>query len=433
MALGKQDKSDLILAIDQGTTSSRTLVFNSQGVVLFTAQEEFPQIYPEDGWVEHDPEAIWQSTLSTLKQAYQFAQDSDGEIAGIGITNQRETTLIWDRDSGRPIYNAIVWQDRRTADICRDIKTRYDERTLASKTGLLLDPYFSSTKAAWILDHVAGARDRAAKGELAFGTVDSFLIYRLTAGASHATDATNASRTNLFNIHNSDWDEDLLELFNVPASILPEVKNCADHYGMTDESLLGESLPILGVAGDQQAAAIGQACFDTGDIKSTYGTGCFVILNTGETCVPSSNRLLSTVCYRLNGKTTYALEGSIFIAGAAVQWLRDGINIIEDAAETESIASSLEHNHGVYLVPAFTGLGAPHWAPDARGGLFGITRDTTREHIVRATLESVCYQTFDLFEAMAADGVRPTSLRVDGGMVHNNWVCLLYTSPSPRD
>ena len=422
MALGKQDKSDLILAIDQGTTSSRTLVFNSQGVVLFTAQEEFPQIYPEDGWVEHDPEAIWQSTLSTLKQAYQFAQDSDGEIAGIGITNQRETTLIWDRDSGRPIYNAIVWQDRRTADICRDIKTRYDERTLASKTGLLLDPYFSSTKAAWILDHVAGARDRAAKGELAFGTVDSFLIYRLTAGASHATDATNASRTNLFNIHNSDWDEDLLELFNVPASILPEVKNCADHYGMTDESLLGESLPILGVAGDQQAAAIGQACFDTGDIKSTYGTGCFVILNTGETCVPSSNRLLSTVCYRLNGKTTYALEGSIFIAGAAVQWLRDGINIIEDAAETESIASSLEHNHGVYLVPAFTGLGAPHWAPDARGGLFGITRDTTREHIVRATLESVCYQTFDLFEAMAADGVRPTSLRVDGGMVHNNWV-----------
>ena len=422
MALGKQDKSDLILAIDQGTTSSRTLVFNSQGVVLFTAQEEFPQIYPEDGWVEHDPEAIWQSTLSTLKQAYQFAQDSDGEIAGIGITNQRETTLIWDRDSGRPIYNAIVWQDRRTADICRDIKTRYDERTLASKTGLLLDPYFSSTKAAWILDHVAGARDRAAKGELAFGTVDSFLIYRLTAGASHATDATNASRTNLFNIHNSDWDEDLLELFNVPASILPEVKNCADHYGMTDESLLGESLPILGVAGDQQAAAIGQACFDTGDIKSTYGTGCFVILNTGETCVPSSNRLLSTVCYRLNGKTTYALEGSIFIAGAAVQWLRDGINIIEDAAETESIASGLEHNHGVYLVPAFTGLGAPHWAPDARGGLFGITRDTTREHIVRATLESVCYQTFDLFEAMAADGVRPTSLRVDGGMVHNNWV-----------
>lgn len=422
MALGKQDKSDLILAIDQGTTSSRTLVFNSHGVVLFTAQEEFPQIYPEDGWVEHDPEAIWQSTLSTLKQAYQFAQDNDGEIAGIGITNQRETTLIWDRDSGRPIYNAIVWQDRRTADICRDIKTRYDERTLASKTGLLLDPYFSSTKAAWILDHVAGARDRAAKGELAFGTVDSFLIYRLTAGASHATDATNASRTNLFNIHNSDWDEDLLELFNVPASILPEVKNCADHYGMTDESLLGESLPILGVAGDQQAAAIGQACFDTGDIKSTYGTGCFVILNTGETCVPSSNRLLSTVCYRLNGKTTYALEGSIFIAGAAVQWLRDGINIIEDAAETESIASSLEHNHGVYLVPAFTGLGAPHWAPDARGGLFGITRDTTREHIVRATLESVCYQTFDLFEAMAADGVRPTSLRVDGGMVHNNWV-----------
>ncbi len=412
----------LILSIDQGTTSSRTLVFNAAGDILFTAQEEFPQIYPADGWVEHDPEAIWSSTLATLKQAYEFAKAADGEIVGIGITNQRETTLVWDRASGEAIHNAIVWQDRRTADICRGIKERYAEADLTAKTGLLLDPYFSSTKAAWILDEVDGARERADNGELAFGTVDSFLIYRLTGGAVHATDATNASRSNLFNIHSSEWDDELLDLFNVPASVLPEVKDCADDYGMTDAAILGESLPILGVAGDQQAAAIGQACFDKGDIKSTYGTGCFVILNTGETCITSENRLLSTVCYRLNGKTTYALEGSIFIAGAAVQWLRDGIGIIQDAAETEAMASDLDHNHGVYLVPAFTGLGAPHWDPDARGGLFGITRDTTPDHIARAAVESVCYQTRDLFEAMAADGVRPTSLRVDGGMVHNSWM-----------
>jgi len=287
---------------------------------------------------------------------------------------------------------------------------------------LLLDPYFSATKAAWILDNVDGARSRAQKGDLVFGTVDSFLIYRLTGGEVHATDATNASRTNLFNIHSSDWDNSLLELFKVPASLLPDVRDCADDYGMTDPELLGESLPILAVAGDQQAAAIGQACFAAGDIKSTYGTGCFVILNTGEKCLASQNRLLSTVCYRLNGKTTYALEGSIFIAGAAVQWLRDGIKIIKDAGETEEMAAGLEHNHGVYLVPAFTGLGAPHWDPEARGGLFGITRDTSPEHIARAAVESVCYQTQDLFAAMAEDGVRPTSLRVDGGMVHNNWM-----------
>jgi len=412
----------LILAIDQGTTSSRTLVFNETGNILFTAQKEFPQIYPADGWVEHDPEAIWETTLETLKKAYAFAKDADGTIVGIGITNQRETTLVWDRKTGKAIYNAIVWQDRRTADICREIKTGYDEKHLTEKTGLLLDPYFSSTKAAWILDHVDGARARASKGELAFGTVDSYLIFRLTGGAVHATDATNASRTNLFNIHSSDWDPELLDLFNVPANVLPDVKDCADDYGMTDAEILGESLPILGVAGDQQAAAIGQACFDKGDIKSTYGTGCFVILNTGDTCITSQNKLLSTVCYRLDGKTTYALEGSIFIAGAAVQWLRDGIGIIKDAQETEAMASALDHNHGVYLVPAFTGLGAPHWDPDARGGLFGITRDTTPDHIARAAVESVCYQTRDLFEAMAADGVRPASLRVDGGMVHNSWM-----------
>lgn len=410
----------VILSIDQGTTSSRTLVFSPKGDVLFTAQEEFPQIYPNDGWVEHDPEAIWDTVLTTLKAAYKFAKDSGAEIAGIGITNQRETTLLWDRKTDKAIYNAIVWQDRRTAAICREIKKKYDEEKLTAKTGLLLDPYFSATKAAWILDNVDGARDKAAKGELAFGTVDSFLIWRLTAGKTHATDATNASRTNVFNIHDQDWDEELLKLFNVPASILPEVKDCADDYGLC--TVLGEDIPIYGVAGDQQAAAIGQCCFTEGDIKSTYGTGCFVILNTGEECISSKNRLLSTVCYRLDGKTTYALEGSIFIAGAAVQWLRDGIQIIKDAAETEAMCEGLDSNKGVYLVPAFTGLGAPHWNPDARGAIFGLTRDTGRPEIARATVESVCYQTYDLFKAMSDDGVTPTSLRVDGGMVHNSWM-----------
>ena len=368
----------------------------------------------------HDPEAIWSTVLSTLKDAYAFAKKSGAKIAGIGITNQRETTLVWERKTGKPLYNAIVWQDRRTAEQCRKIKETYDEAELTAKTGLLLDPYFSATKAAWILDHVDGARARADAGELAFGTVDSFLIWRLTEGKFHATDATNASRTNVFNIHSQDWDDELLALFDVPASILPEVKDCADDYGLC--TVLDEDIPILGVAGDQQAAAIGQNCFNKGDIKSTYGTGCFVILNTGSDCITSKNRLLSTVCYRLNGKTTYALEGSIFVAGAAVQWLRDGIQIIKDAAETEAMCESLESNTGVYLVPAFTGLGAPHWDPEARGAIFGLTRDTGRAEIARATVESVCYQTSDLFKAMSDDGVTPTSLRVDGGMVHNSWM-----------
>ncbi len=414
--------STVILSIDQGTTSSRTLVFSVSGDILYTAQQEFPQIYPQDGWVEHDPEAIWKTVLATLKDAYDFTIKSNHKIAAIGITNQRETTLIWDRATGKPIYNAIVWQDRRTADICRNLKSRYDEEILSAKTGLLLDPYFSATKAAWILDHVSGARAQADNGDLAFGTVDSFLIYRLTGGKVHATDVTNASRTNLFNIHTQDWDQDLLDLFSVPASILPDVRDCAADYGHLDQDILGEAIPILGVAGDQQAAAIGQACFNPGDIKSTYGTGCFVILNTGENCLTSKNRLLSTVCYRINGKTTYALEGSIFIAGAAVQWLRDGIGIIKDAKETEAMAAALDSNNSVYLVPAFTGLGAPHWDPDARGGLFGITRDTTPDHIARAAVESVVYQTHDLFAAMAEDGVEPMSLRVDGGMVNNSWM-----------
>ena len=414
--------SKAILSIDQGTTSSRTLVFSPKGDVLFAAQEEFPQIYPADGWVEHDPEAIWETTLKTLKAAYKYSRSEGLKIAGIGITNQRETTLIWDRKTGKPIYNAIVWQDRRTAQACREIKARYKENKLTAKTGLLLDPYFSATKAAWILDHVEGARARARQGELAFGTVDSFLIWRLTGGQSHATDATNASRTNLFNIHTQDWDAELLELFDVPADILPQVKDCADDYGILQSDILGEPIPILGVAGDQQAATIGQSCFNKGDIKSTYGTGCFVILNTGAECITSKNRLLSTVCYRLNGQTTYALEGSIFIAGAAVQWLRDGIKIIKEAAETEAMCEGLESNKGVYLVPAFTGLGAPHWDPEARGAIFGLTRDTGRAEIARATVESVVYQTHDLFKAMAEDGVAPTSLRVDGGMVHNSWM-----------
>ena len=412
-----------ILSIDQGTTSSRTLVFTPEGDILFTAQEEFSQIYPADGWVEHDPETIWETVLSTLKQAYIFTNSGGYDIVGIGITNQRETTVIWDRKTDKPIYNAIVWQDRRTAEICRQLKDKFDEADdVTAKTGLLLDPYFSATKAAWILDHVDGARARALKGELAFGTVDSFLIWRLTGGDVHATDATNASRTNLLNIHNSAWDEQLLDLFDVPPQVLPEVKDCADDYGKTAKGLLPQQLPILGVAGDQQAAAIGQACFDEGSIKSTYGTGCFVILNTGSTCLTSKNRLLSTVAYRINGQTTYALEGSIFVAGAAVQWLRDGLQIIKDARETEAIVRNTKDNAGVYLVPAFTGLGAPHWDPDARGAIFGLTRDTGRAEIIRATLESVCYQTYDLFTAMKEDGVTPTRLRVDGGMVHNDWM-----------
>ncbi len=416
----------LILSIDQGTTSTRTLVFTIAGDIVFSAQEEFPQIYPDNGWVEHNPDDIWDTTLRTLKKAYAFAKTHPAGIAGIGITNQRETTVIWDRKTGKALYNAIVWQDRRTAKICRALKEKYDEADITAKTGLLLDPYFSATKAAWILDHVEGARESADKGDLAFGTIDSFLIYKLTNGAVHATDATNASRTNLFNIHTQSWDSQLLDIFNVPASLLPEVKDCADFYGQTDTALLGDTVPILGVAGDQQAAAIGQCCFEKGAIKSTYGTGCFVILNTGKSCLTSKNKLLSTVCYRLKGQTTYALEGSIFVAGAAVQWLRDGLKIIERAEDTEAIAKSLSSNQGLYLVPAFTGLGAPYWDPDARGAVLGITRDTGQEAFVRAALESVCYQTYDLFNAMKEDGsennVAAQTLRVDGGMVNNDWL-----------
>ncbi len=411
-------ETPFILAIDQGTTSSRAIVFDRAGRVVADAQEEFPQHYPQDGWVEHDPEDIWATTLETARKAFADAEKL-GEVAAIGVTNQRETTVIWDRADGKPIYNAIVWQDRRTADHCAALKDEGREAHVKARTGLVLDPYFSATKASWILDHVDGARERA--DDLAFGTIDTFLISRLTGGKVHASDVTNASRTSLYNIHDNRWDDALLDLFNVPASILPEVKDSAADFGETDPEIFGRPLPICGVAGDQQAAAFGQACFQAGDVKSTYGTGCFVLANTGDTAVESENNLLTTIAWRLNGETTYALEGSIFVAGAAVQWLRDELKIIKDAAETAALAESIETNNGVYLVPAFTGLGAPHWAPGARGAVYGLTRGAGRAELARAALESIAYQTADLMRAMASDGAKVQTLRVDGGMVANDW------------
>ena len=407
-----------ILALDQGTTSSRAILYDADATPVMTAQEEFPQIYPADGWVEHDPEAIWETVLSTAKDALEFAK---GDIEAIGITNQRETCVVWERATGKPIYNAIVWQDRRTAEECAALKNTDNENMVTEKTGLLLDPYFSATKIAWILGNVDGARARAENGELAFGTIDTFLIWRLTDGASHVTDATNASRTSLYNIETGAWDDELLALFNVPRALLPDVLDCAADFGVTSKDVLGAEIPITGVAGDQQAAAIGQGCFAVGDIKSTYGTGCFVLLNTGTNKITSTNRLLTTVAYRLDGASHYALEGSIFVAGAAVQWLRDEMGLIKSASETEAIARGMDSNNGLYLVPAFTGLGAPHWDPNARGGIFGITRATGPKDFVRAALESVCYQTHDLLAAMKADGAKPNALKVDGGMAANNW------------
>ena len=411
-----------IIAIDQGTTSSRAILFDETGTILAQQSAEFPQIFPDDGWVEHDPEAIWQTTIDVTRAMVEEARSSGSLPIAIGITNQRETAVIWDRSTGKAIHNAIVWQDRRTADICVAMKNACHEEWVTAKTGLLLDPYFTSTKLAWILDRVDGARDRAAAGELCFGTVDSFLIWRLTGGRMHVTDATNASRTNLYNIHENDWDEDLLDLFSVPRNGLPTVMDCAAEFGICDETLFDAALPIRGVAGDQQAAAIGQGCFTPGALKSTYGTGCFVIINTGEEAVASRNRLLTTIGYRLNGKTTYALEGSIFVSGAIVHWLRDGMKLIGSAAETEGIASAMDGNNGVYMVPALTGLGAPHWAPLARGAVYGITRDTGPTDFVRAALESVAYQTKDLFTAIAGDGIPVSVVRVDGGMTENDWL-----------
>jgi len=411
-----------ILAIDQGTTSSRAMIFSAAGNCVAVAQEEFRQIFPHDGWVEHDPEEIWQSVLSVCRQVLQQAKEASINVAGIGITNQRETTVVWDRKSGKPLYNAIVWQDRRTADFCAELKSAGNEEQVSELTGLLLDPYFSATKINWILDHVADARAKAEAGDLAFGTIDSFLLWRLTGGQSHATDATNASRTLLFNIHTQQWDDSLLDLLQIPSSLLPEVKDCSDDFGMTAAGLFDSSYPIAGIAGDQQAAAIGQACLEPGMIKSTYGTGCFVLLNTGTTAYRSQNRLLTTVAYRIKGETSYAIEGSIFVAGAAIQWIRDGIKLIESASEVEGLAQGLDSNRGVYMVPAFTGLGAPHWDPNARGAIFGLTRDTGIAEIVRATLESVGYQTYDLMQAMQGDSdTELQALRVDGGMVANDW------------
>ena len=414
---------DCILAIDQGTTSTRAIIFAPDSSIIAVAQQEFTQHYPNDGWVEHDPEDIWSSTVVVCRQAISEAIAKGARIAAIGVTNQRETTVVWDRNTGQAIYNAIVWQDRRTAKVCREMQENGLFDVVNSRTGLLLDPYFSASKSAWILDNVDGAREKAEAGDLAFGTIDSFLIWRLTDGKMHVTDVTNASRTNLFNIHDMAWDEKLLEVFNVPKSVLPEVKECADDFGHSAEDLFGFSLPILGVAGDQQAASIGQCCFNKGAIKSTYGTGCFVMLNTGKKAFNSQNRLLTTVAYTIKGETHYALEGSIFIAGAAIQWLRDGLGVIKSASETEDLAKSLDDDHGVYMVPAFAGLGAPHWAPDARGAVYGLTRGTTNAHFVRAALESVCYQTSDLLHAMAEDGLSLDKIRVDGGMVGNNWLC----------
>jgi glycerol kinase len=411
-----------VLAIDQGTTSTRSILFDARGKILFTAQREFKQHFPADGWVEHSPEDIISTALETAREALQSADSTGYRVAAIGISNQRETTVVWDRATGEPVYNAIVWQDRRTAEQCAQMKLAGQEKEIRCRTGLLLDPYFSASKVAWILDNVAGARGRAENGELAFGTIDSYLIFRLTNGARHVTDATNASRTSLFNIQSQSWDSELLRIFKVPDSLLPTVLDCTADFGMCDPRVLGRAIPIFGVAGDQQAAAIGQGCFEPGAIKSTYGTGCFVLSNTGDRVIESKNKLLSTVAYRLGGKTTYALEGSIFVAGAAVQWLRDGLKILDSAAETESLASSLDGNSGIYLVPAFTGLGAPHWDPLARGAIFGITRATGRAEFARAALESVCYQTADLLSAMADDGVSPAALKIDGGMAANSWL-----------
>ena len=415
--------AEYILAIDQGTTSSRAIVFGADRAIAGSGQKEFTQLFPQDGWVEHDPEEIWDSVVWAVKTAIADAGIEAGDIAAIGITNQRETTLIWDRATGKAIHNAIVWQDRRTAAYCARLKQAGHEERVIENTGLLLDPYFSGTKVNWLLEHVEGARARAEAGELAFGTVDSFLIWRLTGGKSHVTDATNAGRTLLFNIGTNDWDKELLALFEVPAALLPEVKDCADDFGVTEAGLFGAAIPILGVAGDQHAATIGQACFAPGMVKSTYGTGCFALLNTGADMVRSQNRLLTTIAYRLDGKTTYALEGSIFIAGAAVQWIRDGLKLVKHASETGPLARTADPSQNVYMVPAFVGLGAPWWDAEARGAIYGLTRNSGPAEIAKAALEAVCYQTRDLLEAMRKDwtGGGDTVLRVDGGMVASDW------------
>tara|TARA_B100000214_G_scaffold370183_1_gene344423 strand:- start:401 stop:1885 length:1485 start_codon:yes stop_codon:yes gene_type:complete len=414
-------KKNFIISIDQGTTSSRSILFNLKGKPIYSSQKEFTQYFPRNGWVEHNPEEIWNTTKKTLIDVINKAKRIRANVLTIGITNQRETTILWDKKTGKAVYNAIVWQDRRQEDFCRKLRKQKRETLVFNKTGLLIDSYFSATKIKWILDNVPLAKKLMAKKQLLFGTIDSFLIWRLTKGKVHATDATNASRTMIYNISTNKWDDKILKILKIQKHILPQVKDCADDYGLTHSSITGRPIPITGVVGDQQAATIGQCCFEPGSLKTTYGTGAFILLNTGSRKIYSKNRLLTTIGYRINGKNTYALEGSIFIAGAGVQWLRDKMKFINKASDTEKIVRKLKNNSGVYLVPAFTGIGAPYWNANARGVLSGITRDTESKEIVRATLESVAYQTHDLFEAMKNDGLKPKLVKVDGGMVMNNW------------
>ncbi len=414
-----------IVAIDQGTTSSRAILFDLKGQSIYSSQKEFRQYFPKNGWVEHNPNEIWNTTKTVLLDVIKKSKKLKGKVLTIGITNQRETTILWDKKTGRHVYNAIVWQDRRTFDFCKKlkIKNKNIEKIINKKTGLLIDPYFSGTKIKWILEHIPKAKKLAKKNQLLFGTVDTFLLWKMTKGKMHATDATNACRTMLFNISTNTWDKEILKILKIPKTILPKVKDSSDYFGFTAKSITGKSYSITGIVGDQQAATIGQSCFLKGSSKITYGTGAFVLINTGNKKIYSKNKLLTTICYRLKGKTTYALEGSIFIAGAGIQWLRDKMKIINKASETEKIAKSLKNNNGIYLVPAFTGLGAPYWKSKARGLICGLTRDTSQKEIIRATLESVAYQTQDIFKAMKSDGLKPNILKVDGGMAKNNWFC----------
>ncbi len=418
---------NFILSIDQGTTSTRSILFDLKGKPVFVSQKEFKQYYPKDGWVEHNPEEIWVTTKKVIKEIINKNKKIKGNILTIGITNQRETTLLWDSKTGKCIYNAIVWQDRRTTNLCNKLKKKGLENLIKSRTGLLLDPYFSATKIKWIIENIPTAKKLLKKNRLLFGTIDTYLIWKLTKGKIHATDSTNASRTMLFNIKKNCWDKKILKLLKIPESILPNVKNSADNFGFTDKSITKKSYPINGVIGDQQAATVGQSCFQKGSTKITFGTGAFIIMNTGNNKINSKNKLLSTICYRINNRTTFALEGSIFIAGASVQWLRDKLKIIKSAKITEKISKKQINNNNVYLVPAFTGLGAPYWKPNVRGILTGLTRDTGRNEIIRATLESVVYQTSDLLNAMKKDGLKPSFIKVDGGMANNYWFIQFLT------
>lgn len=417
-----------ILALDQGTTSSRAILFNKQGKIVSDAQRLFQQHFPKPGWVEHDPMEIWTSQVTVATEAATKANITAGQIAGIGITNQRETTILWDRNTGKPLYNAIVWQDRRTSSYCNELISQGKSEFVTGKTGLIIDAYFSATKIRWILENVEGARKKADKGEVCFGTVDSWLVWKLSNGTKHLTDITNASRTMLFNIHEEKWDEELLELFGIPASVLPEVHSSSEVFCTTSGRIFAEKIPIAGIAGDQQAALFGQLCTKKGMAKTTYGTGCFLVMNTGDEPVKSRNRLLTTIAWKIDGKTTYALEGAVFIGGAAIQWLRDGIKIINDAKSSESLANSLEDNEGVYFVPALAGLGAPHWDQEARGAFFGITRGTGPAHFARATLEAIAYQVHDVLKAMEKDsGIETKTLKVDGGATINNFLMQFQT------